>query len=162
MSVAPADLSLHLDRMLPGPRPMIFKMLTVPNLFAGWWGPKGLRAARVAMDVRVGGEYRIAMQPPEGNEFFLVGEFRRVDAPSHLSYTFRYEDPGPDDRETLVAIRLEERDASTRLTVEQGPFLTERRRALHAQGWTEALDRLCELVAVRDRLGSGDARSISW
>jgi uncharacterized protein YndB with AHSA1/START domain len=154
MSVAAGELTVHLERSLPAPRPLVFRMLTSPDLFARWWGPKGFTAPSVALDVRVGGEYRIAMQPPEGSGFFIVGEFRRVDAPARLSYTFRYEDPDPDDQETIVTLRLEERDESTGLMVDQGPFLTEPRRALHRQGWTEALDRLGDLVSNREQLGS--------
>jgi uncharacterized protein YndB with AHSA1/START domain len=154
VSVDPVELKLHLDRIVPAPRPLVFRMLTEPNLFARWWGPKGFTAPSVTLDVRVGGEYRIAMQPPEGDEFFLVGEFLRVDAPAQLSYTFRYEEPGPDDQETIVTLQLEERDGSTELTVDQGTFLTEPRRALHTEGWTEALDRLCDLAANRDQLGN--------
>ena len=152
MSVAPNDLTLHLERILPAPRRLIFRMLTVPSLVARWWGPRGFTAS-VALDLRVGGEYRIAMQPPEGNAFFLVGEFRRVDAPNELSYTFRYEDPDPDDQETIVTLRLEEHDECTELTLDHGPFVTAPRRVLHTQGWTETLDRLGELVANRDPLG---------
>src|SRR5262245_44266912 len=137
-----SELALHLERVLPAPRRLIFTMLTTPNLFERWFGPKGFTARSIAMDVRVGAEYRIAMQPPGGDRFFLVGEFRRVDPPTHLSYTFRYEDPDPDDRETIVELQLEEHADSTELTLRQGPFLTEARRTLHTQGWTESIDRL--------------------
>ncbi len=36
------------------------------------------------------------------------------------------------------------------MTVEQGTFATEGRRALHEQGWTESLDRLEALLKSRD------------
>jgi hypothetical protein len=39
---------------------------------------------------------------------------------------------------------------ATGLTVEQGTFATEARRALHQQGWTNSLDRLEELLKSRD------------
>jgi uncharacterized protein YndB with AHSA1/START domain len=87
------------------------------------------------------------MQPPAGDLFYLTGVFREVDAPSRLVYTFRWEDPDPDDRETIVSVSLRDRDNSTMLTVDQGVFATEARRALHQQGWTESLDRLQELIA---------------
>ena len=52
----------------------------------------------VNVDLRVGGAYRIAVQPPEGELFYLRGEFRAIDPPAYLSYTFRYEDPDPEAR----------------------------------------------------------------
>ena len=90
------------------------------------------------------------MQPPDGARFFVAGEFQRVDPPRHLTYTFRWEPPDPDDRETVVAISLLELGESTNFIVRQQTFATESRRALHEQGWTETLDRLHELLATED------------
>ncbi len=87
------------------------------------------------------------MQPPEGDLFHLSGEFVVVERPSLLSYTFRWEEPTPDDRETVVTLTLEEADGSTNVILDQGAFATEERLALHAQGWTDSLERLYELVA---------------
>jgi hypothetical protein len=59
--------------------------------------------------LRVGGAYRIAMQPPEGKLF-----------------------------------RLKDLGGTTELEFSQGEFGTERRRALHDEGWANSLDRLHE------------------
>ena len=142
---------MHLERVLPAPRPLVFRMHAEPDQLARWWGPEGFTAPSVDLDVRVGGGYRIAMQPPDGDAFVLSGEFRQVDPPALLVYTFRYEDPDPDDRETIVTVSLRDQLDSTQLVVEQGIFATEGRRALHEQGWTETLDRLQELLTNRDR-----------
>lgn len=87
------------------------------------------------------------MQPPDGALFYLAGEFLEVDPPTRLAYTFRWEDPDPDDRETIVTVALGGLDESTELSVDQGVFAAEARRALHEQGWTESLDRLQELMS---------------
>jgi uncharacterized protein YndB with AHSA1/START domain len=147
MADARNEFMMHLVHELPAPRPLIFRMQTEPPELARWWGPNGFTAPNVALDLRVGGPYRIEMQPPEGARFFLAGEFLRIDPPAHLSYTFRWEDPNPDDQETNVTLSLADLGDSTELTVDQGPFLTEARLALHTQGWTESLERLYEVVA---------------
>jgi uncharacterized protein YndB with AHSA1/START domain len=126
-------------------------MHTEPDLLAQWWGPKGFSAPSVELDARVGGSYRIVMQPPAGERFVLTGHFRDVDHPARLSYTFRWEPPDPDDRETLVVVLLRDVDGSTALTIDQSGFATEARRELHEQGWTESLDRLEALITSRDR-----------
>ena len=149
-----AELTLHLERVLRAPRPLVFRMHAEPDLLAQWWGPKGFSAPSIELDVRVGGGYRIAMQPPDGDRFFLLGEFREVNPVTRLVYTFRWEPPDPDDRETVVAFSLRELGESTALTVDQGPFATEGRRALHEQGWTDSLDRLEELITSRDWFGA--------
>jgi uncharacterized protein YndB with AHSA1/START domain len=145
-----AELALHLERVLPAPRPLVFSMHAKPDLLAQWWGPKGFSVPHVDLDVRVGGGYRIAMQPPEGDVFFLYGEFREVVPPTRLAYTFRWDPPDPDDQETVVVLSLGDVGEATALTVDQGTFATEERRSLHEQGWSESLDRLQALITSRE------------
>jgi uncharacterized protein YndB with AHSA1/START domain len=127
-------------------------------------GPNGFVAHSVDLDLRVGGTYRIAMQPPEGELFYLVGEFREVDPPARLSYTFRWEDPDPEDRETIVTLSLEDLGGSTEVNFSQGEFATERRRALHHEGWANSLGRLHEMVFRPPGIGSSleMTKSRSW
>jgi uncharacterized protein YndB with AHSA1/START domain len=137
--------------VLRAARPLVFAMHAESERLARWWGPKGFSAPTVELDLRVGGHYRILMQPPQGDAFFLTGEFREVDAPATLTYTFRYEEPDPEDRETVVTFSLADLGTTTEVVVEQGTFATERRRALHEQGWTETLDRLHDVITNETR-----------
>ena len=132
---------------MPAPHERVFNALVTPAELAKWWGPKGFTSPSIELDPRAGGSYRIVMQPPEGEVFHLSGEFVAVDPPSLLSYTFRWEEPTPDDRETVVTLTLEEAGGSTNVILDQGVFATQERVALHTQGWTDSLERLYELVA---------------
>lgn len=138
---------LELKRTLAVPRPVVFRACTQPGELAKWWGPRGFTVPSVALDLRAGGHYRIAMQPPEGEVFHLSGEFREVQPPSRLAYTFVWEPPAPDDRETVVKMTFEDLGEWTELTVLQQGFATEERRALHQEGWSDSLDRLEALLA---------------
>jgi uncharacterized protein YndB with AHSA1/START domain len=89
------------------------------------------------------------MQPPDGDSFHLTGEFREVDPPTRLAYTFVWEPPHPDDVETLVVLSLRDLGGSTDVALTQGGFKTEARRALHRDGWTDSFDRLAALIAAR-------------
>jgi uncharacterized protein YndB with AHSA1/START domain len=143
----PVDgLSLELARVLPAARPRAFEFFTSSALLAEWWGPRGFSIPDIDFVPRVGGAYRIEMQPPEGDSFELTGTFREVDAPSRLAFTFVWEPADPDDEETLARIAFEVRGGSTGFQLRQGPFRTEARRDLHRQGWTESLDRLAEVM----------------
>ena len=146
-----AGLRLHLERVLPAPPERVFALSTEPQLLGQWWGPNGFSVPSVEVDARVGGRYRIEMQPPSGDAFFLSGEFREVEPGSRLVYTFRWEPPDPDDRETVVVLSLRTLGESTALTVDHGDFATEERRALHVQGWSESIDRLEELIASQEQ-----------
>ena len=97
---------------------------------------------------RAGESYRIEMQPPDGDPFSLTGEFRLVERPARLDYTFVWEDPDPDDVETLVSLSFSDRGDSTAVSLTQGPFKTEARRALHRDGWRDCFDRLERMLAA--------------
>ena len=128
-------LVLRLERTLPASRATVYRALTDATELARWWGPRGSTTPRVDFEPRVGGRYRIAMQPPDGDLFHLSGKFERVEPPALLSYTFRWEPPDPDDRDTVVSLSLDERGDETVLHLTQGEFATEARHALHEAGW---------------------------
>ena len=132
---------------MPAPPESVWKALTDPDELSKWWGPEGFTSPSIEQDLRVGGRYRIGMQPPEGELFHLSGEFRELDPPARLAYTFVWEPPNPDDQETVVALSLADLDDSTELALEQGPFATEERLALHRDGWSESFKKLKELLS---------------
>jgi len=121
-------LTLRLDRVLPAPRPRVFSACIEPADLAQWWGPHGFTTPEVDVDLRIGGTYRFGMQPPDGELFHLSGEFQEIEPPARLVYTFRWEEPDPDDRETVVTLSLNDRGDSTEVVVVQSGFATEARR----------------------------------
>jgi uncharacterized protein YndB with AHSA1/START domain len=142
-------LTLRLHRELPAPRPIVFSACIEPVDLAQWWGPRGFTTPEIDLDLRVGGGYRFGMQPPEGELFHLSGEFREIEPPARLVYTFRWEEPDPDDRETVADLSFRDLGDATDLVLVQSGFATEARRALHVDGWTDSLDRLQGLMSSR-------------
>jgi uncharacterized protein YndB with AHSA1/START domain len=142
VAVARGGLWLHLEVELSAPATAVFEALTDPQQLPEWWGPHRFTTRSIDLDLHVGGRYRFAMQPPEGERFNLQGEFLEIDAPRRLVYTFRWEEPDPDDVDTVAAISLLDLGGSTRLIVDQGAFATEPRRELHEHGWGDSLQRL--------------------
>jgi uncharacterized protein YndB with AHSA1/START domain len=145
-TTAENGLVLRIERVLPAPRAAVYRALTDPEELREWWGPRGFTAPEVDFDPQVGADYRIAMQPPEGDLFHLTGNFQAVDAPASVAFTFRWNPPDPDDRETLATLTLEERGRETAIRLVQGKFATEERLALHEEGWRESLERLEALL----------------
>jgi uncharacterized protein YndB with AHSA1/START domain len=143
------ELMLAMERVLPAPPPVVFAAISDANELVKWWGPDGFTTPSLKFQARVGEGYRIEMQPPEGDPFYLTGEFREVDPPARLVYTFVWEPPDPDDVETLVALSFRDLGGSTEVTFTQGPFKTEARRALHRDGWTDSFDKLERLISAQ-------------
>ena len=142
------ELALEMQRVLPAEPLVVFAALSEPNELATWFGPQGFTIPSLDFVPRVGETYRIQMQPPDGDPFYLTGELREVDPPVRLAYTFVWEDPDPDDVETLVALSLRDLGESTEVDFTQGMFKTEARRALHRDGWTDSFDKLEQLISA--------------
>ena len=137
---------LRMTRVLPAGREEVWRAMTDPGMVPEWFGPKGFSSPGVEFEPRVGERFRIAMQPPDGDPFHLDGEFREVETPSRLSYTFLWDPPHPDDRETVVTLSLEEGGPETVVTFAQGEFATVELLELHRDGWSDSFDRLEELL----------------
>jgi uncharacterized protein YndB with AHSA1/START domain len=148
VSAVSNELTLELNRVIPAAPRAVFAALSSEQL-AEWWGPKGLRAGNVDFEPRVGDGYRIEMQPSEGDHFYIGGQFREVDSPDRLAFTFAYEDPDPDDVENLVELSFGDLGESTEVALTQRPFKTEARRELHRNGWSDSFDRLEDFISKR-------------
>jgi uncharacterized protein YndB with AHSA1/START domain len=136
------ELTLEIKWSLPAAQAVVFRAFSDPDELERWWGPEGFSVPSLDFDPRVGKRYRIEMQPPDGDRFYLSGEFREVDPPSRLAYTFVWEDPDPDDVETLVELSFRDLGESTEVALAQGPFKTEARHDLHRSGWTDGFEKL--------------------
>ncbi len=149
MAARSDELTLEMKRVLAAVPSVVFRAFSDSSELAKWWGPEGFSTPSLEFDPRVGESYRIEMQPPEGDPFYLTGEFREVDPPARLAYTFVWEPPDPDDVETLVTLSFRDLDESTEVDFTQGPFKTEARRVLHRDGWMDGFDKLERLVSAR-------------
>jgi len=154
-------LVLRLKLIVPARRAAAYRALADAGELAKWWGPRGFTAPSVEFDPRVGGSFRIAMQPPDGDLFYLSGDFREVDPPARLSYTFRWDPPDPSDRQTVVTLSLQDRGEQSEVLLTQGEFATEERLALHEQGWIESFGRLEQVLGEVEGVSMAASRASS-
>jgi uncharacterized protein YndB with AHSA1/START domain len=138
----PSGTSLHLEKLCPCRRNVFSPRSPTPSSFGTGGAPAGFTVLGLQFDAVEGRDYRLVMKPPEGDIFHIRGTFLTVEAPRRLAYTFVYEEPGPDDQETLVTLTFEPTELGTRLILDHGQFMTAPRWQLHRDGWTETLERL--------------------
>jgi uncharacterized protein YndB with AHSA1/START domain len=131
-------MDLELRRSLPFPVKQVRRALTDPGELAGWFWPESL-ATTVEVDLRVGGDYRIA-----GIGMAVGGEYRAVD-PDRLVYTWQWDG---EPEETLVTVELIRVGAGTQLTVTHSGFTDDADRDNHIKGWSDCLDRLPGWLAL--------------
>jgi uncharacterized protein YndB with AHSA1/START domain len=146
MSEQPTGLVLRQQHVLDAPPERIFSLMTEPAELAKWWGPHGFTTPEIVLDLSVGGSYRFTMEPPDGEAFHLSGEFLEIDPPGRLVYTFRWEEPDPADRETVVKLSLGGVGDATEVALSQGEFATEERLALHRDGWADSFEKLSAVI----------------
>jgi uncharacterized protein YndB with AHSA1/START domain len=145
--VAPApgaNLRLHLSRVFDVPRERVFRAWTDPTLLEKWWGPPGFTCPLAQMDLRAGGRYRLAMKPPDGDVYYLGGQFREVHPPERLVYTWQWEG---DPSETLVTVEFKDLGARTEVVLTHERFPDAEAVARHTDGWNGCLVRLADLLS---------------
>jgi uncharacterized protein YndB with AHSA1/START domain len=130
-----AGETLVVRRFLPVPRERVFQAWLDPRSLAQWMRPGGMTDARVEVDPRVGGRFRIVMIQGR-EEFQHTGEYLAIDPPERLEFTWISE--ATDHRPTVVTIEFLERDGGTELV------LTHRRLPAnqvesHRRGWSDIL-----------------------
>ena len=137
-----ADVTLRLERHVPARPEKVFAAWTKPEAIVRWFGPSDDYTVVVtAMDLKVGGSYRIEMHHKGGNVSVIGGVYREIEAPHRLVYSWRWEDK-PQMGETQVTVKFEPDGAHTRLLLLHERFLTTDDCQRHQQGWNGCLGRL--------------------
>ncbi len=94
----------------------------------------------------MGGKYRIAMKPPEGDVFHLKGTYREIKPPERVVFTFQWEGKGLKE-EMLVTLEFHEKGDATELVLVHELFPDAEARDNHSQGWNGLFDSLAETLS---------------
>lgn len=143
--------SLSISRRFAASSEKVFKAWTDPALLTRWFGPHGVTTTDADVDLRVGGKYHFTMQEPDGKIHHPNGEYRVIDPPKKLVFTWVLDGQGCSGSdgnytETLVTIELEDVDGSCHLTLTHEFLPGDESKAAHDMGWNGSLERLMELV----------------
>jgi uncharacterized protein YndB with AHSA1/START domain len=140
------DAAVVVRRVFQASRERLFRAWSDPNELIKWFSPEGYRNPSVDADVKPGGCFRIAMQKlPDEVPFFVTGSYRVVEPPARLVFTWTWEDPKENVRDTLVTIDLLDRGEDTEVVLTHELLPIERRES-HSQGWNALLARLATTI----------------
>lgn len=137
------EISLIVKREIAAPVPRVFAAWTEPRHLVKWWGPGEVTCPEAHVDLRPGGEIRIANQTPQGL-VWIHGQFETVEAPDRLVYTWRMEGHAGDP--SRVTVRFEAVDGGTRVTVVHTRIDSVPTRDSHQAGWIGCLEGLAEYL----------------
>jgi uncharacterized protein YndB with AHSA1/START domain len=155
----PADDQILITREFDAPKHLVYKAWTTPELVSRWWSGKRGQMKVTEIDLRVGGQWRYAMDAQGGFEVAFHGEYRDIVPNERLVTTEVYEMPDdapmagtPEAEEgALNTITFTEVDGRTTLTTAVECHTKQVRDAIIDSGMEggmqEAMDRL-EQVAI--------------
>jgi len=143
-----SDRELVVTRTINGPARLVFEAWTKPELFQRWWVPKSMPITLLscAMDVRVGGKYRLTFSFPGSEPVDFFGTYLEVVPHSRLAWT--NEEAGEAGQVTTAT--FEERAGKTLVVVHDlypsKAALDEAIATGSTGGLSETLEQLNEVV----------------
>jgi len=139
--------SLTLTREYAASPERIWRAWTDAKALSEWWGPEPGGAVSVAaLDVRVGGRFRICFGGADGNAHECAGTYQEVARPSKLVFTWSWPRTTP-ERESLVTILFKAKGRGTELVFRHERFFDEKARDGHERGWSGTLEKLARYLS---------------
>ena len=139
------ETTLQIKRTFKASRERVFQAWTRPEEMTHWCAPSEDFSTNAEVDLRVGGKYRIEMQHANGSVHTAIGEYREVQPPAKLVYTWSWEDGSMED--TLVTVEFRDLGTETEVILTHDFFPNSEWRDKHSQGWTGCLGRLEKRLA---------------
>ncbi|MCC7307120.1 MAG: SRPBCC domain-containing protein [Acidobacteria bacterium] len=149
-TAATAERTLIIDRLFDAPPEIVFEAWTKPEHLTKWWGPNNFTLPFCELDFRVGGRCRFCMRSPAGEDHWVWGEYREIERPKRLSFTWnRVDANGSIWNSTIVKLTFADAGGKTKFTLNQTLFDTTADRDDHNGGWTQCLERLNSYVSAK-------------
>jgi len=150
----PTDREIVMTRALHAPRDLVFRAFTEPKLISRWLlGPGGWSMPICEVDLRVGGHYRLSMEDPDTGAVHTVrGEYREVQRPRRLVYSWCWEEGGGGNgHESAVTVEFHGEGERTRVVLLHTGLASPESRDQHGAGWNGCLDNLQTRIFVGAR-----------
>lgn len=138
------DKVLELEWLLPAAPEAVWRAFTTAEGLRAWWWNHWLDV-KIDLDVRPGGTYRLAAP---GAGIAVAGDYLVVDAPQHLSFTWRWIDAEGVSRDEACDLRFVAEGEQTRLLLRHtGPWADRTPAETYRQGWEFAISALARTLA---------------
>lgn len=139
------ELSLEITRHIPQPPERVFDAWLDPKMLAQFMMPgPGVTIPEVKVDAKLGGRFLIMMRVPKAGDLPHTGEYRVIDRPNQLAFTWASANSQED---SVVTLDFAPKDGGTDLTLRHVRFPTQQSRDDHTGGWTRIIDALTAAIS---------------
>ena len=139
---------LRIERSFDAPAERVFEAWTSEEVLRRWLhGMPGWETPTAEVDLRVGGRIRIVMRDPlDGAEVGATGEYRVVDPPRRLVFTWVWDHDS--DNPQLIELEFFDRDGRTTVLMLNSAIPNDERRESQQRGWNVCYDNLEPVLAA--------------
>ncbi len=139
---------LRIERIFDAPVERVFEAWTSEEVLRRWLhGMPDWETPIAEVDLRVGGRVRIVMRDPsDGSEVGATGEYRVVEPPRRLVFTWVWDDEP--ERPQLIELEFSERDGRTTVRMTNSAIPSDDRLESQERGWLVCNDNLERVLAV--------------
>jgi uncharacterized protein YndB with AHSA1/START domain len=138
---------LRIERTFDAPADEVFDAWTSPEVMRRWFHCFEDWETPVAeVDLREGGQVRVAMRKPDGSESRMGGEYRVIERPRRLVMTWTFYDDEPGN-EQLIELTFSESEGSTTVVMVNSRISSDRRVDSQDMGWNGCFTELQRALA---------------
>ncbi len=138
--------SVSLHRVLKAIPEKVYRAFTDANAMAAWIPPYGFVCVVHAMEVRVGGSFKMSfINFSTGNGHSFGGKYLEIKPNEFLKYTDKFDDPNFPG-EMITSVWLNKVSCGTELKVIQEGIPSVIPTEMCYLGWQESLEKLAKLV----------------
>lgn len=140
------NLLVTCEVRIEAPPELVFEYFVDPEKMVRWMG------VSAELDPKPGGRFNVKVTPP----FDAVGEFKEIDPPRLVSFTWGWDGGPVPPGSSLVRVTLTPDGSGTIVILEHSELPDDEQVASHKQGWDHYFERL-QLAAT-----GGDAGIDPW
>jgi uncharacterized protein YndB with AHSA1/START domain len=151
---------MTITRVFDAPRELVWKAWTEAKYIMQWWGPKGFTSPVCKMDFRVGGKLLCCMRSPDGQEGWNAVEYYEI-VPYEKIVSLMYFSDAEGNKIDPAQLGIEPAiegaydvtlfedlgNGRTKLTFIGNEPMESAKNSGQAEGWSEQLDKVAEVVA---------------
>ncbi len=135
--------SVYVNRKFNCSVERLFEWMVEPTLICQWFGPQNIRLINADIDLNIGGKLCFELEKPNGERFFIAGEYLEIESPNKLQFSFAYRGLPNSPPASIVIITISPIDSNiAQLSLVQKFSSTPKDIARRTEAWKNMFNRL--------------------